>query len=269
MISSASRFSGGGFGRTGSDAERALAFRKAARHSSQVRVLRKLLPAIALATLSLYLVSSRLVFSFGGMEASVGSVQIRPDALRMVNPKLEGADKKKGSYVITADYAEQSIKTPSLIELNAIKAELNSPAKGWSRLSAEKGKYDTKSEQLTIENDIRIATSSGMSGLLQHAAIDMKAQTLKSDAPVAFEMINGTVKAATMELQSSDRILTFRGNVRVHINKLRDKPEGKTKPKADSAPAPEAAAEPKPEAPGAPVAVATPETPQPSGGKQE
>lgn len=232
MISSPDGFADG-VGLVRSDSDRALAFRQAARHSRFVRVMRKGLPAVALAMLALYFVSSRLSFSFGGLEASVGSIELNRDSLRMVNPKLEGADKKKGSYVITADFAEQNVKTPSLIELNAIKAELNSPTKGWSRLSAEKGKYDTKSEQLVIENDIRIATSSGMSGLLQHAAIDMKAQTLKSDAPVAFDLVNGTVRAAGMELQSSERILTFRGNVRVHIKKLPDK--GRPKPGGEAA----------------------------------
>lgn len=211
-----------------SEEERAAAFRRAARHSALVGVLRKALPALAVLTLGLYLVSSKLTFTIGGMEASVGRVELRPDSLRMVNPKLEGADKKNGSYLITADYADQDVKSPSQIQLSGIKAEMNNVTRDWSRLSAEKGLYDTKAETLTIENDIRVATSSGMSGLLQRAAIDMKSQTLRSDAPVAFEMINGTVRAATMELRSADRVLTFRGNVRVHIKKQPAKAEKKT-----------------------------------------
>ena len=74
------------------------------------------------------------------MDASVAAIVIEKGILRMVNPKLEGANKEKGIYVVTAKYAEQAVANPDLIQLTQIKAEMIDAAKGWSRLSAPKGR---------------------------------------------------------------------------------------------------------------------------------
>jgi lipopolysaccharide export system protein LptC len=224
-----------------SDAEQELAFRAADRHTKLVRVLRRALPVCAALAAALYLVTSKMSFSFGPLEASVERVEVREDALRMVNPKLEGFDKEKGGYSVTADYAEQSVSTPNLIRLFTIKAEMAGADKDWSRLTAKGGDFDSKAERLTLREDIVVSTSSGMSGALEIATIDMKSQTLTSERPVAFDLINGTVRADTMEMQGAKRLLNFRGRVKVHIRK---RPEGAPPPVAAASPAPQASAQP-------------------------
>ena len=62
----------------------------------------------------------------------------------MVNPKLEGADKKNGKYVIGADYADQDVKNPNLIKLHAIKADLAALDGGWSRMRPRGGSSTTR-----------------------------------------------------------------------------------------------------------------------------
>ncbi len=75
-----------------------------------------------------YFISSRLSMTVGGVTASIDGVQVNNGNLRMVNPKLKGADQKHGSYIIGAEYADQDVKTPKIIQLHAIKAELNNPS---------------------------------------------------------------------------------------------------------------------------------------------
>ncbi len=216
------REAGRGFGAR-SDSAQEHAFRAAERHSRMVRLLRGGLPACAVLALGLYLVTGKFSLSIGDMEASVDRIEVSRESLKMVNPKLQGFDKKNGAYVIRADYAEQSVSSPDLIKLNAIRAEMNNKEKGWSKLAAKGGVFDRKAEKLTIEGDIQISTSNGMSGRLSRALIDMKSQALKSDTPVEFDLVDATVSAATMEMMSSDRKLFFRGAVKVHIRKRAEK----------------------------------------------
>jgi lipopolysaccharide export system protein LptC len=182
----------------------------------------------------------------------------------MVNPKLKGADKKNGAYVIGADYADQDVKNPSIIKLHAIKAELSTSDGNWSRMAAVRGVFDSKVERLVMQEKITVSTSSGVNGELKHASLDMKTQTLRSHQPVTFILTNGSVKANAMTLESGKHTLTFRGKVLVHLIKPQDDAnEAARKPQAApsraAAPAPAAdASTPMPEMPN-PIRAAVPQ----------
>jgi lipopolysaccharide export system protein LptC len=198
---------------------RELAFRRAERHSRLVAVLRKALPVLAVLVLAGYFVSSRLSMNVGGLTASVSGVAISGGNLRMVNPKLKGADQKNGDYIVSAEYADQDVKNPKVIKLHALKAELLSRSGGWSRMNADRGIFDSRIEKLVMQDRITVATSSGITGELKYATLDMKSQTLRSHRPVSFQLTNGNVRANALTFQSSKHTLTFRGKVFVHLNK--------------------------------------------------
>jgi lipopolysaccharide export system protein LptC len=204
--------------------ERERAFIRAAGHSRQVRILRKALPLLAVLVLAAYFISTRLNVTVGDVTASISGMEMADGNLRMTNPKLEGADKKNGKYVVSAEYADQDVKNPSVIKLHTIKADLSSPSGGWSRMEAVRGVFNTKAERLVMQDKITVATSAGVTGELQNASLDMKNQTLRSHLPVFFKLTNGTVRANALTLQSSDHTLTFRGKVAVHL--IRQKKEG-------------------------------------------
>jgi len=105
--------------------ERARAFRSAKRHSWLVRILRKVLPVLAVLVLAAYFVSTRMNVQVGGIAASIDGMEIANGALRMLNPTLKGKDEENGDYVIKADYADQDVANPNLIDLNTIKADVN------------------------------------------------------------------------------------------------------------------------------------------------
>jgi lipopolysaccharide export system protein LptC len=237
-----------------SPAEQARAFASAARHSRAVRVLRKTLPAFAVLVLASYFITAQLGMSvdIGDLNASIDGIEVADGNLRMVNPKLQGADKKNGKYVIGADYADQDVRDPTIIKLHALKADLAAPDGGWSRMRAVRGVFNSKTERLVMQDKITVATSSGITGELKHASLNAKTQTLRSHRPVSFVLPNGTVNAAALTFNSAQSVLTFRGKVHVHIDK-------REKPKDDSAknePAPPAVLPPLPDATGAAVGEA-------------
>jgi lipopolysaccharide export system protein LptC len=240
--------------------ERRRAFASANRHTRIVTALRKGLPIFALLVLATYFISSRLAVgvSIGDMTASVEGIEVTDGNLRMTNPKLEGADKKNGKYVIGAEYADQDIKNPNMIKLHAMKADLAAADGGWSRMKAERGVFDNKTGRLVMRDKITVATSSGVSGELKHASLDTKNQVLRSHLPVSFVLPNGTVKANALTFYSAKNTLTFRGKVAVHIVR----PEKQTKPESEARPAPAREASTLPETSGAatPPLPALPET---------
>jgi lipopolysaccharide export system protein LptC len=224
------------------------AFSRATRHSREVAMLRKSLPVIAVLVMAAYFISTRLNVTVGGVTASVCGVEVNDGNLRMVNPILKGMDKKNGSYIVSADYADQDMKNPKMIKLHAIKAELTTEQKGWSRMQAVRGLFNSESELLIMQDDIRVSTSSGVTGKLTQASLDTKGQILRSHQPVAFDLPNGTVRARALTLHSAEKTLLFRGKVHVHI----------IKPRTDEASAAAAPSSPPPQikAPAAPARVA-------------
>jgi lipopolysaccharide export system protein LptC len=209
------------------------AFLRAERHSRLVGILRKTLPVVAVLVLACYFISSSLSVTVGDLTANISGLEVSGGNLRMVNPKLQGADKKNGQYVVSADYADQDVKNPKVVKLHAIKAELSNPSGSWSRMQAVRGVFDSQAERLVMQDKITVATSSGVTGELKHATLDMKTQTLRSHRPVYFQLTNGSVRANALTLQSSKHRLIFRGKVMVRI--IREAKEGDDalpKPKA-------------------------------------
>jgi lipopolysaccharide export system protein LptC len=232
-----------------STAEQGRAFAIAARHTRVVRFLRKALPAFAVLVLASYFITAQLGMSVsvGDLTASIEGVEVAGGNLRMVNPKLQGADKENGKYVIGADYADQDVRNPTIIKLNALKADLAALDGGWSRMRAVRGVFNSKTERLVMQDKITIATSSGITGELKHASLNAKSQTLRSHRPVSFVLPNGTVSASALTFNSAQSILTFRGKVRVHIDK-REKSKDES---AKNEPVPPAVLPPLPDASGA------------------
>src|SRR4029077_5644033 len=144
-------------------------------------------------------------------------VEVNDGNLRMVNPTLKGMDKKNGAYVVSADYADQDMKNPKLIKRHAIKADVTTDQKGWSRMQAVRGLFNSESERLIMQDDIRVSTSSGVTGKLTHARLERRSQTWRSHQPVTFDLPSGTLRANALPLNSADKTLMFRGKVRVRI----------------------------------------------------
>jgi lipopolysaccharide export system protein LptC len=216
--------------------ERVRLFTKAERHSRLVAILRKALPVVAVLVLASYFISAKLSVSVGDLTASIDGVEVADGNLRMTNPKLKGADKKNGQYVIGADYADQDMKSPNIIKLHAIKADLSAADGGWSRMNAVRGVYDSKIERLVMQEKITLATSTGVTGELKNASLDTKNQILRSHRPVSFVLPNGTITAKALTLRSGEHTLTFRGGVKVHVVRPPKDVKSAEKDEAPSAP---------------------------------
>lgn len=206
-----------------SGGDRTKAFRAAKRHSARVKMLRVLLPLIAVCSTGLYFLPSRISVAIDGGEASIESIEVSTGGLKMVNPRMNGVNEKYGVYDIKADHALQQVKNPDLMNLTSISAKITSKTGEITVLTAPTGIYQQKLEELTFDNGVVIGGDAGMSGTLKTATAFMQAHKLVSHDPVDLAFRDTTIKADSMTLYSSEGRAVFEGNVKVHLER---KPKG-------------------------------------------
>lgn len=194
-------------------------FRSAARHSRRVRMLRVGLPIVALVgCLALALASwFNPLRMLTRLPISIGDVIVSGTKIKMENPKLSGFTRDQRRYDVTAGAAAQDLTRPGMVELQDINALLEMQDKATMKLVAESGLFDTKKEQLTLQRNIVVTSSSGYEGYLDEAVIDTKNGNVVSEKPVRLKMLNGTVNGNRFELTNSGNLIRFENGVVVNM----------------------------------------------------
>ena len=203
--------------------ERARAFKQAKLHGYLVRVLKLVLPLVAVGVVVGALMVSQFSLMFGDAKVSVGGIKISTENLKMINPKLDGFTEDGGKYSITAAEAVQEVGNREEIKLINVKAELKQVNEDWAKVTAPDGMFHVKREVLDLFGDINVTSSNGMKAFLTEAKVFVKTHRIVSNKPVRVEMLNGSVRSDKMTIETRARIVLFEGRVRVKIKK---RPEG-------------------------------------------
>lgn len=216
---------------------RQLAFRRAARHSRLVAVLRWLLPAASLGILGVYGAEVVRVAGWGGKLQNLTVPKVDPLNLSMENPKYEGYNQDGGRYVVVADTAKQELSSLGSFKLQGIRGRLLQPDGSTTDLVAKSGTYDSKTAAIELLERIKVTGSNGLVAHLTQALIDTKQSVITSTQPVEVDMPTATVKSRRMTLHNKQRQVTFVDQVRTHLI-----PAPKPAASADATKAPAAAA---------------------------
>jgi lipopolysaccharide transport protein LptA len=230
---------------TGSDpfagttaADRARNFARARRHTRYVRALRFTLPGAAAGTIVLYCLMILETTGWVGSFPKLEIPRIIPDNLTMDNPRYEGFNKDGGKYIVRAKTAIQDLVNTDFVRLNDITGDMTDIKKSKTTLTAAKGVFNTKANQLDLTGGIDIVAESGLKAKLSSATILTNENIITSKEPVLVEMPTGTVRSNEMRILSKSREIAFVHDVKAHLV-----PE-----KSDAAPAPQAANAKKPAA---------------------
>jgi lipopolysaccharide export system protein LptC len=202
--------------------DRAKAFRDAKRHSVRVKLLRLLLPVIAVCIGALYLWPARIEIETPAGKATIDTVAFSGDGLKMVNPRIKGVHEKHGIYDIRADHATQQVKNPELINLNVINAELTAKNGEKTTLTAPSGIFHSKNEELTFDNGLTIGGNRGFAGQLKTATAFFQSNKLITTDPVDLAYGESTIKARSMTLFSGEGRAVFEGGVIVHLKRAQE-----------------------------------------------
>ena len=185
-------------------------YRAALRHSRQVRWLRIGVPA-AIAAVLVTIVAINYMPPIGGfrLPGELGKLVIHGTMITMQQPRLTGVTADSRAYEFSADSAAQDITKPNLVELRQLRAKMEMQDNSTVELTALSGTYDVKAEMLTLENNIRLVSSTGYEGTLSRAVIDVRKGNVVSDRPVWVKMLNGFLNAKRLDIVENGSVVRF------------------------------------------------------------
>ncbi len=187
---------------------------RAMRHSRRVRFLRRAIPVTAfLAVVMLVGLTWFNPFSrYGGI--TIGPISVSGTRVVMDAPRLRGFQNETRPYEVTAEDASQDVREPHLIDLRELRANITVDDAGQTaRIEAATGRFDTQSEFLVLERDVRVVSSTGYILDMSTADIDFGAGTVVSDAPVSLQFDDGTIRARSMRITDGGAVISFEGGV--------------------------------------------------------
>lgn len=199
-------------------------FNNAARHSRNVRILKIVLPSLAVAMAT--------VFVFQSYRSTPPAVDIKADSsavsdgkLVMANPKLEGFTEENRPYSMSALRAVQDIANEAVVELEGIAATLPIDEKISATIETARGIFDRNSNTLDVNTEINIKTSDGAVAKLTSARIDIASGRMSTDKPVEIHYKGASINSDALSVEENGKLVVFENRVRVHI----------VPPKADTA----------------------------------
>jgi lipopolysaccharide export system protein LptC len=202
------------------------AFRAARRHSVHVKLLRVAIPVLAVllligTLLTTYLNPLRLL---GKLPVDIGNLVVSGTKITMESPRISGFTQDNRAYELTARAAAQDLTKPDMVELKELQARIDMQDKTRVSVSANGGVYDSKSEILTLRQNILLTSSTGYSARLVEAVIDVRKGNVVSEKPVSVDMLNGTLNSNRLEVVDAGEVVRFDGGVNM-IVKLEPDPQ--------------------------------------------
>jgi lipopolysaccharide export system protein LptC len=202
------------FGRGDSDR----AFRAAVRHSRLVRILRVVIPgAVVLAVVGGVVFSLLLkpLNVLSKLPVDVKGLVVSGTKIMMQQPRIAGFTRDNRRYVLTAQAAGQDITKPDLVELHGINATMEMKDQDTFETTANDGIYNSKTELLTLRENIVVTSASGYRALLSEAVVDIKGGKIVSEKPVQVKTAAWTINANRMEVIDSGDVMRFERGVTV------------------------------------------------------
>jgi lipopolysaccharide export system protein LptC len=194
-------------------------FRAAVRHSRFVRLLRTAIPIIIVMVFALLIVAAYFnpFRVLARLPTDPGKIVLSGTRITMESPRVAGYTKDARPYEVTARAASQDITKPDIVDLQEIRARVEMQDKVTVEMTAVSGVYESKMDRLTLDRDIFLTSTSGYSGHLREAVIDVKRGSILSQSPVELKMLNGTLNANRLEVDDRGDVIRFSEGVVMNL----------------------------------------------------
>jgi len=151
------------------------------------------------------------------LPVDIGSVVVSGSKIMMQQPRLAGFTKDNRRYDLTAQAAGQDLTKPDMVELQGIRATLELQDDATFETTARNGLYNTKTELLTLSNNIVVTSTNGYEAFLSEAVLDMHAGKIVSDKPVLVKTATLNIDANRLEVSDGGNLMRFERGVTVLI----------------------------------------------------
>lgn len=199
------------------DKQKARRFARAANHSARVRLLRWLVPVVAIVALTgvaAIMVVSRLTLP--GVDVDVAASAIVDGKLVIADPRLDGFTADKRAYRVSAQSASQAIGEDPLT-LRMLRADVELEDGSTAFLSADDGVFDPTTNRLMLGENAVLETTTGLRAQFSGAEIDIDGGSFVSRQPVEVSRPGTQIVADGLTIEDSGRRLVFENNVTVVI----------------------------------------------------
>jgi len=193
------------------------AFVVARLHSHQVRLLKKALPIIAIA---IALIFSWFTFFVAPPSADIITLNGAfgsSNKLVMMQPKVEGYNRNRQPYALSAARAIQDPARNGLIELEDIAATLPLGKRGAAHIQARGGIFDNVNGRMLLDKPFQIETDTGIRALFLSADVDIPSSQLVSNERVEIHHQSETLTAQHLRILDHGQVFVFEGGVRLTI----------------------------------------------------
>ena len=191
------------------------AFNAARRHTTLVKRLRIILPALAIAGVVVFWATVRSVPGDFANLVKMSGINVASNSVIMQKPHISGFEGTRQSYDVRANSAEQSLSDPKVVTFNDIEGHFGLDETGDATVTAAEGVYDGNKNTLKMGGGITITTTKGYSGKLTNAAIDLAKGSMTSSGGLQLSMSEGSIRAQTMVVTERGKHVLFTGAVSV------------------------------------------------------
>jgi lipopolysaccharide export system protein LptC len=200
-------------------------FRAAVRHSRWVRLLRISIPAGAALTLAAAVILgvwTNPLRVLTKLPIEVGHLVVSGTKITMQQPRLAGFTNDNRQYELTAQAASQDLTKPGIVELQGIRAIIEMQDKISYETSAKMGIYNTRTEMLTLQQNVVVTSSGGYQARLSEAVIEIRSGKIVSEKPVDVKGLQWTVSADRLEVAESGALVRFDRGVTMTLTPIGD-----------------------------------------------
>jgi hypothetical protein len=150
------------------------------------------------------------------------------EGLRLTNPRFTGSTADGRPFVVTADWALPDGPDPERIGLGPVTGEIRLDDARAVRLAAAGGEIRPKAETLRLEGGVAVDTSDGWRLTVSSATLDMAANVLTGEGPVAGSGPSGGIEAGSLRAARTAEgdYIWFEGGVRVRFDPARAREAG-------------------------------------------
>ncbi|MEL6113210.1 MAG: LPS export ABC transporter periplasmic protein LptC [Pseudomonadota bacterium] len=183
--------------------------------SRNVRILRYVLPGLAVILLVIFFVASQNKPEDNTRLEDLALDEVMPEAGAMTNPTFAGIDADGQPYKITAATAIQDRESDKVVNLDRPSATLSDGSTG-TLATANRGQFKSEEKLLSLEDDVTLErVINGRTYVLRSPAaiVSIDGETVTSESGVTGQSDRGKLRADRVEIFNDERRVVFRGNV--------------------------------------------------------
>lgn len=189
-------------------------------YSSIIRTLRIAIPALGVLLFVLFCLWPTITRI---RLPHVDKAIIKGERTELVNPRYEGKDASGKPYLLTADRAIQVRSDPDHVTLIAPTAALENNNTPGDKVIAENGIFQSKTQQLSLSNNVTLVTPQGDTFITQTAEVNLHSKIVTGTVPITGDGPRMTLSAQGFEYHHTDGLLMLTGPAKLVLHETHEK----------------------------------------------